>query len=134
VKGQYLAVEQVMIIALGLVMATSLVAILDSYRSSLHQSDFDKSAKVIQDRVISELIGLSVMDYSTQAKIELDLREEISNQEYQVQVNNSHVTVFTDAGSDSKKHKINTSGTIQGVVDSGKVNLVKNESLIRVRS
>lgn len=133
-KGQYLAVEQVMIIALGLVMATSLVALLDNYRSSLYQSDFDKSAKVIQDRVISELIELSVTNYSTQAQIELDLREEISNQEYEVQVNNSHVTVFTDTETDSKEHKINPSGTIQGVVDSGEINLVKNESLIRVRS
>lgn len=130
-KGQYLALEQVMIVALGLAMATSLVALLDDYRSSLFESDFEKTARVIQDRIATELIELSGKGAPDYAEVSLNLREEISNEDYRVQVNNTHIEVFTDAEDSSKKHKVDIQ--VQGLVDSGEINIVKNNS-IRVRS
>jgi hypothetical protein len=122
-----------MVVALGVAMTASLVALLDDYRNSVIRADFDESAKVIQDKVISELVELSAMNPTTQAKLQIDLRDEIANEGYQVQVNDSHVNVITDSNSDSKKHKIN-SVAMQGTVGSGDINLIKNGTLIRVKS
>jgi hypothetical protein len=130
-KGQYLAVEQVMIVALGLAMATSLVAILDSYRSSLIDSDFDSSARIIQERIASELVELSASDTDA-SKVSLELREEISKNDYEVQVNNSHVMVFTDSQENRMRHKIDNLG-VTGKVSSGMIKIVKNSSRGSIR-
>lgn len=80
-KGQYLAVESVLTVGMGLTLAIGVISIFDSYQEDITESTEQKDAETVQYRLKSTAYNLRSADSGRE---EIKLPEKIGGMDYTI--------------------------------------------------
>jgi len=129
VKGQYLAIESVLTIGIGLVIATGTITIFTDYRDNVLDSGKDKQAEIIRSKIINSLNTIKKVD---QGEKSVQLRERLGDSEYQIKMEDN-LTIITNK--DEYQFKLSDDRySYSGFTDGGPVKLFKSGKQIEIRS
>ena len=82
-KGQYLAVETVLTFGLGLIAASGIVTVLNTYSDGVYETASGVEARIIQERVLDNMNALRPV--KGEASRDIDLPDKVSNRDYVVE-------------------------------------------------
>lgn len=132
-KGQYIALESVLALAIGLMVAIGLITAFSAYKDGILRGVEENQVDMVQSKVGQAVGSLGSMDEG-QGSVDVELPERISDRPYQIELQNGQLAVFV-ANEDYKRdfEYINQSYTFRGSVDGGPVRVLKEENEIMVR-
>lgn len=129
-KGQYLAVESVLTIAMGLSVAIGTIAIFGSYQDGIAEKTEEKQVQTVQYRVHDAMYQLKNVD---SGRAEVDLPTEVGGMSYTVAIGDK-ITVATAEQEYGKTLANFEDSDLQGSSDGGEVILYKRENQYTLRS
>lgn len=119
-KGQYLAVESVLTLGLGLVLAIGVISAFETYSSGIYDASEEVQASMIQNRVLETFNVLKAVKGS--AEVELDLPESAGSRDYRIEASDN-IVVITDSG--EYERSLPVDGSVSGS-GSGEIRIVKS--------
>lgn len=78
-KGQYLAIESVLTVGMGLTLAIGIITIFDNYQQDITETTMEKDAETVEYRLKSSLYSMRNVDSGSE---EIELPEKIGGREY----------------------------------------------------
>ena len=129
-KGQYLAVESVLTVAMGLTLAIGIIGVFGSYQSQISATTEQKEVETVNYRIQNAISDLKEADTGT---AEVNIPETVGGTDYTVALDDG-VTVITPENEYS--HHINTLRTVEtgGSAEGGQVVLYKSGNEYTLRS
>lgn len=129
-KGQYLAVESVLTVGMGLTLAIGVISIFDNYQTEIVESTQQKEAETVEYRLKSATYSLKNAD-SGRKRVELP--EEIGGTSYSIAMGNeiqitTPETNYTTSIDNLEEYRK------QGSVQGGTVTLYKSGNQFTLRS
>ena len=127
-KGQYLAIESVLTLGMGLAIATGTVTIFSDYRSQVLQTGENKQALTVNSRIQAAINDLKS---SNEGFRNVNLPSTIGGSDYRVAFTDE---VIITTGDDVYRFDISESGySFEGTVRGGPVKVFKSENKIELR-
>jgi len=127
-KGQFIAVEAVLSLGIGLVVALGLLTAFTSFQSSIMEDVEVSQVDAIQSEVGSTLLALGDMRNGS-ADVTLELPQSIGDKDYQMDMDNGSFLVLVGNKEYVKTfEKLNSSYSFSGSADGGEVNILKEEN------
>lgn len=127
-KGQFIAVEAVLSLGIGLVVALGLLTAFTSFQSSIMEDVEVSQVDAIQSEVGSTLLALGDMRNGS-ADVTLELPQSIGDKAYQMDMDNGSFLVLVGNKEYVKRfEKLNSSYSFSGSADGGEVNILKEEN------
>lgn len=129
-KGQYLAVESVLTVAMGLSLAIGVISVFGTYQDDISQTTQEKELEIVNYRVQNAINDLKNADSGTAT---IDLPEKIGGVSYNV-VLTDRIEVVT--AREEYSHPVQTLRTAQasGSTEGGEVILYKSGNEYNLRS
>lgn len=127
-KGQFIAVEAVLSLGIGLVVALGLLTAFTSFQSSIMEDVEVSQVDAIQSEVGAALLSLGDMRNGS-AEITLDLPDSLGDKSYQMDLDNGTFFVLVGNEEYAKKFEnLNSSYSFSGSADGGEVSILKEEN------
>lgn len=128
-KGQYLAIESVLTLGIGLIVATGTITLFSDYRDNVLETGEDKQAVIVGSKITSSINTLKDVD---QGEKSLDLREKLGDDQYQIRIEENLVIT-----SDNEEYIFPLNDerySYSGFTEGGPVKLFKSGNKIEIRS
>lgn len=122
-KGQYLALETVLSLAISIIVATAVIATFDSYRNSVMEDIHERNAVEIQSEVLNSVYALKHLDTGSSLSLEFP---EASGSEYTVSFEDRELKI--DTGPEVFTREVTNTGwasELRGSVTTTDVQLIK---------
>lgn len=129
-KGQYLAVEMVITIGMGLAIAAASISVFSDYRDRMMDTATEHQVTHINSEVTQHITTLRQVD-SGEKNIELP--EELGGTQYQVGLNNGLTVIRGAERYQNNMNGISTQYSLSGSVDGGPINIFKSGDEITMR-
>lgn len=129
-KGQHLAVESVLTLAMGLTLAIGTIGIFSSYQDQVKKSTTDIEVETVEYRLKTSVYSLKNSDEATK---KIEIPDDISGMEYTVALDNGIRIVTPDSEHVSRLDNLN-SYEMQGSTQGGTVTLYKTGNQYTLRS
>lgn len=127
-KGQFIAVEAVLSLGIGLVVALGLLTAFTSFQSSIMEDVEVSQVDAIQSEVGATLLALGDMRNGS-ADVTLELPESIGDKSYQMDMDNGSFFVLVGSEEYVKDFEnLNSSYSFSGSADGGEVSILKEEN------
>ena len=127
-KGQFIAVEAVLSLGIGLVVALGLLTAFTSFQSSIMEDVEVSQVDAIQSEVGATLFALGDMRNGS-AEITLELPDSIGDKSYQMDMDNGSFFVLVGNSEYVKSFEhLNSSYNFSGSADGGEVSILKEEN------
>lgn len=127
-KGQFIAVEAVLSLGIGLVVALGLLTAFTSFQSSIMEDVEVSQVDAIQSEVGATLLALGDMDNGS-AEVTLELPDSLGDKSYQVDMDNGSFFVLVGSNQYVKRFEnLNSSYNFSGSADGGEVSILKEEN------
>lgn len=127
-KGQFIAVEAVLSLGIGLVVALGLLTAFTSFQSSIMEDVEVSQVDAIQSEVGATLLALGDMRNGS-ADVALELPESIGDKSYQMDMDNGSFFVLVGSEEYVKDFEnLNSSYSFSGSADGGEVSILKEEN------
>lgn len=129
-KGQYLAVESVLTVGMGLSLAIGVVAVFGTYQDEVSQTTRDKEIKTVNYRMQNAIYELRNADSGS---AEIQLPERVGGVQYRVALDDG-IRIITPE--EDYTHSLNNLDQmqLQGSASGGEVILYKSENQYSLRS
>lgn len=127
-KGQYLAIESVLTLGIGLVIATGTITLFTDYRDGALETGKDEQAVIAGSKIINAINTLKTVDEGEKT---VDLRERIGNDEYRIEMDEE--LVIRSQGDDYSFKLNNEKYSYNGFTEGGPVKLFKSGNEIKLR-
>lgn len=127
-KGQYLAIESVLTLGIGLALATGTITIFNDYKQDVLATGEEKQAVTVSSRVQSAFNNLKG---STRGEVEIELPEELGGKNYQVTATDR---LIIDSREGTYTYELPSSSyNYSGSVTGGSVKVFKREDQFILR-
>lgn len=134
-KGQYLAVETVMSLGLGLIIAIGSITAFNTYKTGMLNTAEPSQVNVVESEVSSALYSLGALEDESNGRITLELPERMAGKAYQVSLNNGVLTIFVSGTEYNTEYPgLNESYSFNGTATGGAVNLFKRQNQFLLRA
>lgn len=132
-KGQYIALESVLALAIGLMVAIGMITAFSAYKDGILRGVEENQVDMVQSKVGQAVISLGRMDEG-QGSVDVELPDRISDRPYQLALDNGQLTVFVANEEYRRDYEyLNQTYTFRGSVEGGPVRVLKEENEIMVR-
>lgn len=128
-KGQYLALESVLVITMGLAIAVGVISIFDTYQESIFSSAEGSQVSNIKYEVLD---GVHQVSRADTAQHELDLPETVAGNDYSVEIDEK-IRIITE----TETYSFETGYAnldISGSAEDSDATLIKTGNQIELRS
>ena len=127
-KGQYLAIESVLTLGMGLAIATGTIGVFNDYKANVLETGEEKQALTVNSRIKSAFNNLKE---SNKGEITVDLPERIGGSSYQISAGKNLEVRSDDENYVYKlpSSKYSYSGTVKG----GTIKLYKRNDKFELR-
>lgn len=134
-KGQYLAVETVLSLGLGLIIAIGSIAAFNSYKNGMLNTAEPAQVGMVESEVSSAIYTLGELDTESNGRITLDLPKRVAGSSYQMALNNGELVIVV-GGEEYKSDfaGLNETYTFNGTTTGGSVNLFKRQNQFILRA
>ncbi|MFB6182713.1 MAG: hypothetical protein ABEI78_01480 [Candidatus Nanohaloarchaea archaeon] len=134
-KGQYLPLETVLSIGLGLILAIGSVTAFNTLRKGILDTGEENQVELIQSKVSDAIYSLSTLNKQSKGQIKLTLPESISGTSYTVALTDGTLKIniqnkLYQIEYNQLKHNYSFRGTVQG----GQVKIVKTQNNLIITS
>lgn len=129
-KGQHLAVESVLTLAMGLALAIGTIGIFSSYQDQVKRSTTDIEVETVEYRLKTSVYSLKNSDEATK---KIEIPEDIGGMEYTVALDNGIKIITPEKEHASRLDNLN-SYKMQGSTQGGTVTLYKTGNQYTLRS
>lgn len=127
-KGQFIAVEAVLSLGIGLVVALGLLTAFTAFQSSIMEDVEVSQVDAIQSGVGTTLLSLGDMRNGS-AEVTLDLPDSIGDKSYQMDLDDGSFFVLVGNEEYVKEFEnLNSSYSFSGSADGGEVSILKEEN------
>lgn len=127
-KGQFIAVEAVLSLGIGLVVALGLLTAFTSFQSSIMEDVEVSQVDAIQSEVGAALLALGDM-HNGSAEVTLDLPDSIGDKSYQLDMDNGRFFILVrNEEYVVEFENLNSSYSFSGSADGGEVSILKEEN------
>lgn len=130
-KGQYLALESVLTLSMGLAVAVGAITVFNDYRSNVLSTGEEKQIQIVKSRLVS---SIQTLDEADSGHLTVELPNNIGGKSYEVFMGEQ--IKITEGG---ETHTISTNGInerykLQGSAPGGTVKVFKNGNKFILRS
>lgn len=130
-KGQYLAVEAIMTIGIGLSLAIGTINLFTDYRNNVLDSGESKQVNIAESQIISSVHAL---DESEQGFTTVELPDKIGGSDYKIAFQNG-LKISTKENTYTKNlNNLQKRYTFSGTSDGGSVKIFKEDDKIRMEA
>ena len=130
-KGQYLAIEAVMTLGIGLSIAIGTISLFTDYRDNVLETGESKQVNAIQSEIISSVQTLEESDngYTT-----IELPERVGGSDYKIAFQDGLKVATGDDTYTSELNNLERRYSFTGTADGGSVTIFKNEENITLEA
>ncbi|PSH01554.1 MAG: hypothetical protein BRC27_01795 [Nanohaloarchaea archaeon SW_10_44_10] len=129
-KGQYLAVESVLVVAMGLTLAIGTISIFGNYQDQVKDSTEQKDVETVQYKIKSAVYTMKGTD---EGKVEMNIPEDVGGVDYNLILEEEMKLVTAQKQYVTPLHNLNEY-KLQGSVKGGTVTLYKTGNQYTLRS
>lgn len=130
-KGQYLAIESVATLGMGLMLAMGTITLFAGHRSEALDKGKQQQISSVKSEVADTLYSMRKADVARQ---EVDLPEKIGSQDYSVALDNGLVIITNLREHRMNMNELSQDYELSGTAEGGTVNIFKNQNEISLRS
>lgn len=130
-KGQYLAIESVLSVTLGIALAMGTVTMFNNYKDGVLSTGETKQVDVVEAEVLSAVYTLREVE---SGQITVDLPENIAGNDYQVTFEDKMRVDTTNNNYSKKFHGLDQSYDFTGSVTGGPVTIFKRNNNFTLRA
>lgn len=128
-KGQYLAVETVLTLGMGIALALGTITMFNNYREDVTSSSIEKESQVVRSEIKNSIFHLKNSD---RGSIEVNLPQQIGGRDYRLAVD-KELLILTSTERFSSQLEELSKYNYSGTVDGGTVNIYKSGDKITLR-
>lgn len=137
-KGQYLAVETVFVLGIGLMLAIGIVSIFNDIKSNVLDDAKPEQAEFISSKIELAMKSLKQSDNRTNLKssgrIVEDLPDSLSGSDYSLSINDKSIIVEYDSKNYEREIGSFRDYSLSGSTDGGSTTIIKNQNEYRIEA
>lgn len=130
-KGQYLAIEAVMTLGIGLSIAIGTISLFTDYRDNVLETGESKQVNAIQSEIIS---GVQNLEEADQGYTTIELPEKVGGSDYRIAFQNGLKVATGDETYTTELNNLERRYKFTGTADGGSVTIFKRQNNITMEA
>lgn len=131
-KGQFIAVEAVMSLGIGLMVTLGLLTAFTAFQGSIMDDVEEAQVDAVQTKIAVALMQVGTTNVSN-AQVELDLPDSLGDSSYQITMDNGKLFVLSGGDRYVKTFEnLNASYSFSGSATGGEVSIFKEQNNLMV--
>lgn len=123
-KGQYLAIESVLTLGLGLVLAVGIISVFDAYRTNLMATNHDAQIDIIESKIAGAVYTL---DSADSGYVTVDIPERIGQEQYRIVFDDGIEITYSNSSHKSSLNNLRRDYRFTGNARGGPVKVFKKD-------